>query len=697
MAQKRKKSHGSVDLTPKQRQAALVLAICALVLIVTISAVAVLVNKSHHREDSSLSNVDSSDSLDTSAVTTLDLSKYGDAVLAKTDDAGQKYIDETLFVGDTNTYYYYKNALLDLDHVLGVENLKIQDFTTDKSIYFKKDNNAYSIPEAIAMMKPRRVIMMMGTANLDGSMEASEFIEKYKAAVDAIKAAYPHTDLIVAAVPPISKDHSRAPEASMETVNAFNEALAQMCVDNDLKFLNITEDLLGSDGYGKASYFRPGDLYMKKDGLLSIMDYARCHALDTEDRRPDTNNIPTRRTGTAGNDTDMTDKEDKEDSDKTFTAQYNVDKKVGGTLESGDQKGVTSLSFKDLNKDSKITVKAVPAKGYKFLKWSDGVTDATRTDKSFKQNINVTAMFTADLTIKIKEGSSATVEDGNPFHLHAVLSDPNVKLSKGDVVWYLDGKEVQKGMAYSPALPKADKPYVIKVVANTANGKIESGEFKLTVKAGEAVFTAKYVVENGGGTLESGSQKGASLGFSDLKANSSVTVKAVPDEGYKFVKWSDGNTNATRTDKDFTKDLAVTAIFEKDAPAPTQEPKVEVSIKEGSSGSITAGDTIHLHANITSGTVAADKVVWTLDGAEVQRGMAYSFTPDSAGTYTIKVTATDANGKSASASYTLTVNPKATPVPTPAPTPESVPEPTTVPPEPVPPEGGEVVPEGEGA
>lgn len=43
MAQKRKKSHGSVDLTPKQRQAALVLAICALVLIVTISAVAVLV------------------------------------------------------------------------------------------------------------------------------------------------------------------------------------------------------------------------------------------------------------------------------------------------------------------------------------------------------------------------------------------------------------------------------------------------------------------------------------------------------------------------------------------------------------------------------------------------------------------------------------------------------------------------------
>ena len=670
MAQKRKNSRGGVDLTPKQRQAVLVLAVCALVLIATIAAVAVMVTKSHHRGDELLDD-SSQDLQDSSAVQTLDLSKYGDAVLSKTDDAGKKYIEETLFVGDTNTYYYYKNALLDLDHTLGVETLKIQDFTTDKSIYFKKDNTAYSIPEAIAKMKPRRVIMMMGTADLDGSMSASEFAEKYKAAVDAIQAAYPHTDLIVAAVPPIPKDHSRAPEADMNTVNEFNEALAQMCVDNNLKFLNITESLLGSDGYGKASCFRPGDLYMKKDGLLSIMDYARCHALDTEDRRPDTNNIPSRRTGTAGNNTDMTDDKEEEEG-KTFTAQYNVDKNVGGTLESGDQKGASSLNFKDLEKDSKITVKAVPAKGYKFLKWSDGVTDATRTDKNFKKNINVTAMFTAELTVKIKEGSSATIEEGNAYHLHAVFSDPKVKLSDGDVIWYLDGKEVQKGTAYSPALPKADNPYVIKVVANTQSGKIESGEFKLTVQGKENVYTAKYAAQEGG-TLEGEGQKGATLSFGDLKEDSSITVKAVPNSGYKFVKWSDGNTSASRTDqgKTFADGKTIAAIFEKDAPAPTQEPNVEVSIKEGSSGSITVGETIYLHASVTSGNVAADKVSWTLDGAAVQQGMAYSFTPDSAGSYTIKVTATSASGKSATATYTLTVNPKTDPSPdqpeTPAP------------------------------
>lgn len=52
----------------------------------------------------------------------------------------------------------------------------------------------------------------------------------------------------------------------------------------------------------------------------------------------------------------------------------------------------------------------------------------------------------------------------------------------------------------------------------------------------------------GGGTYETGS---------------SVTIKATPNAGYKFVKWSDGNTNATRT-VTATADITYTAYFELD-------------------------------------------------------------------------------------------------------------------------------------
>lgn len=39
-------------------------------------------------------------------------------------------------------------------------------------------------------------------------------------------------------------------------------------------------------------------------------------------------------------------------------------------------------------------------------------------------------------------------------------------------------------------------------------------------------------------------------------------VTAVPNDGYRFVQWSDGFNNATRTDIDVTADLAVQAEFE---------------------------------------------------------------------------------------------------------------------------------------
>ena len=484
MPQNRRKSRGgSAPLTPKQKQAAIVLGICALVLIITIVVVSVIVSKAGGGKPDSGSSSQTSSS--TSQVVTggFDASKYGDAVLGETEDAGKTYIDETIFVGDSNTYRYYQYGLLELDQVVAVEGLGIQNFTTDKSIYFKSDDNGYSIPDALAKMKPRRIIVMMGTNNADGTMSASDFASNYRTALEAIKTAYPYTDIIVSAVPPIPEDHSSYPNMSMETINEFNDALAQMCVDNGYKFLNVNDVLVGDDGYGKSQYFLSGDIHLKKDALTAIMEYARTHAyLGTEDRRPDTDNIPERRkTGSTGT---VTSTPTPSLDEKTYTAQYNVDKNVGGTLTSGDKKGVTSLSFKDLDSKSSVSVTAVPADGYEFLKWSDGNTNATRTDKDFKQNVNVTAMFGAKLVVSIKEGSSGTTTVGQSVTLHANVSDRSSINVDNDIYWTVNGTEFRRGISagYTP-----DKEGTYEIKANvTLNGKTYSATYTLTAKAAAA-------------------------------------------------------------------------------------------------------------------------------------------------------------------------------------------------------------------
>lgn len=475
MAKKRRKS-SNLSLTPKQKQAALVLAICALVLIITIVAVVIIVNTSHSAKDPSSTSSSSSQAVLDSG---FDASAYGDTVLGETDDAGESYINETIFVGDSNTYRYYQNGLLPLDQVMAVEGLGIQQLTTDKSIYFKNDSTAYSIPEALAKMKPRRIIVMMGTNNADGSMSADSFASSYESALNAIVTAYPYCDVIVAAVPPIPQDHSNYPNMSQETINEFNLALVKMCQKNGYKFLNISELLMGEDGYGQDRYYQQGDIHLKKDALNGIMDYARTHAwTGTEDRRPDTDNIPTRvrNGGTSSGSTQAT---ATPDPNETFTAQYNVDKNVGGTLTSGDISGKTSLKFEDLTKDDSVTVKAVPADGYEFVKWSDGNTSPTRTDKSFKQNVNVTAMFSAKLSISFKEGSSATIKEGTSYTLH--VSAVGGDVTDDNVQWTVNGEKVKTGYSYGQSSWSAGT-YDITATINI-NGKLSSATFKLVVEA----------------------------------------------------------------------------------------------------------------------------------------------------------------------------------------------------------------------
>ena len=75
-----------------------------------------------------------------------------------------------------------------------------------------------------------------------------------------------------------------------------------------------------------------------------------------------------------------------------------------------------------------------------------------------------------------------------------------------------------------------------------ARWTISTRQYKLTVTAGT------------GGTVSGGGT---------YNYNASVTLKATANSGYHFVKWSDGNTNATRT-VTVTKDATYTATFEQD-------------------------------------------------------------------------------------------------------------------------------------
>ena len=456
------------------------------------------------------------------------------ALLTETADAGTDYLNDTLFLGDSNTVRLYNNGLISLQQFCAKEGIGTQVALNEGIVTFKKDSNHYTIPQAVAMMKPRRVVMTFGTN--DTGMEVSDFIAHYTALIQAIQQSYPYTDIIVNTVPPVPADHSNYPHMDQAKIDDFNMALLDLCEQLGVRFLNSAEALKGSDGYGIADYYTSGDIHLKSAGLKAVLNYLRTHALQTEDRRPDTNNIPTRTMEYVSNPSSavaapsseaVSSSESQAESasssessssestseGKKFEARYRVDKNGGGTLSVGNDTGNSSVTYTVTDPDKSITVTAVPAEGHVFVKWSDGLTSKTRTDTDFKQNLDVTAVFgTASVHIT-SEGKGAV---GSSYTFKATLSGKYAKTE--NLRWYANGQEVTQAAGKSSITVVVDSSmvnasYKIHAVVTYNDCKVSSNTLTITIGSG--------VTSESGSTSSSSSSHAGSSGSTSSSSASS--------------------------------------------------------------------------------------------------------------------------------------------------------------------------------
>lgn len=220
----------------------------------------------------------------------IDTEIYKGTVLPETEDAGQEYLDETLFIGDSNTYRYMMYGADDetpfttLQNNIGVVSMGAGAITSLKCEEFVGYSSAVTIPEAVAILQPRRIIICFGTNNLSGDADA--FIESYAKGLAAIHEAYPYADIIVSAVPPLDKQRSNT-RLTMTQVDTFNQAIVEMCEEEGYKFLDSSEALKDEEtGWAREDYTLSDGVHLSKQGVTAYMEYVRTHAYLTEDTRP---------------------------------------------------------------------------------------------------------------------------------------------------------------------------------------------------------------------------------------------------------------------------------------------------------------------------------------------------------------------------------------------------------------------------
>lgn len=212
-------------------------------------------------------------------------------------------------------------------------------------------------------------------------------------------------------------------------------------------------------------------------------------------------------------------------------------------------------------------VTAVPDEGYVFVSWSDDSTKATRSDRDFLVDTDLTATFTlADPTVvtltysagaggtltgtavqEVTIGLSGTIVTAVPDFGYAFLkwSDEDVKARRID-------REVETDITVEAQFIAVDT-YTIDYTAG-AHGSI-TGDLAQVVETG------------GSGTL----------------------VTATPDAGYKFLSWSDGSLLSNRRERGVALNLAFTASFV--AMAPVEPSTYTLTYSAGVGGSISGVST----------------------------------------------------------------------------------------------------------
>jgi hypothetical protein len=196
--------------------------------------------------------------------------------------------------------------------------------------------------------------------------------------------------------------------------------------------------------------------------------------------------------------------------------------------------GVATQSVKHGAKTSAVTAEAInPA--YRFVKWSDGVTDATRSDVAMR---NVT--YTAEFEMYGMDKHTVTYQ-----------------ASEGGIVTGTLTQTKRYNETTSTVTARAQEGYYF--VGWSDGVKTASRSDKVTA---DVTYTALFVplvqIEYQAG--EGGTVSGAAI-QTLIPGEIGEIVTAVPQKGYLFVKWSDGLKTAQRRDTD-TK--TVKAIFEKD-------------------------------------------------------------------------------------------------------------------------------------
>lgn len=236
------------------------------------------------------------------------------------------------------------------------------------------------------------------------------------------------------------------------------------------------------------------------------------------------------------------------------------------------------LSLENHTGDLTVSFKVYHTTGTLTLQYRDGVTSEWKTIKDvpiYSQGVALSASIPESTLIGKSTLQFRWVYEMPKYSLGAAVDDIEIGVTQTQAfkVVYTAGDhgkvkvepDGQPGSSVTVTKPNtsvtavADANYEFEQWSdgNTQASRRDgtSGTFTASFRAKVGVVTLQYAAGEGGSIAGSSYQKNVKVG------SDGESVTAVPEEGYHFVKWSDGKTDNPRTDRQVQENVNATAEF----------------------------------------------------------------------------------------------------------------------------------------
>ena len=218
-----------------------------------------------------------------------------------------------------------------------------------------------------------------------------------------------------------------------------------------------------------------------------------------------------------------------------------------------------------------VTISAQPSTGYRFIRWNDNVGEATRTITITSEDVTYTAYF--------ERAVSVTVTTSNVSY--GTASGGSLYSSGTEIMLTATPNPGYRFVTWSDGNLNAIRPLIVAESNATYTATFEAIPISITVQANNADY-------------------GRVTGTGTYAIHDHATLTATAQSGYRFIRWNDGNTQASRSVAVPLEGATFTAYFSPLATISVQTDNTQQCSVSGS-GTYVVGEEVTLIAHPGTG------------------------------------------------------------------------------------------------